>query len=90
MRTDEGLVQHASGTLGGLGDLTALTRLMALSCRVADLALKLYDDAPTLGMKMMEAADLISEEVGVWAERSGYTLDEVTQPLWNGAFPTTQ
>jgi hypothetical protein len=36
----------------------------------------------TRGIELMEAADKIAEEVGVWASRGGYTMDEVTQPSW--------
>lgn len=57
MRTEEGLPQHRSGAPEGLGDLAALTRLMALSCRVADYAQKLPATETKLGMKLMEAAE---------------------------------
>ncbi len=32
-------------------------------------------------MQLIETADKIADEVGVCAERAGYTLDEVTTPL---------
>jgi hypothetical protein len=65
-------------------DLMALTRLMQLSSEVSALAIKLYDtEEAALGMKAMEIADQISEEAGRGAERAGYTMDEVTRPLWN-------
>jgi hypothetical protein len=40
-------------------------------------------------MSLMETADRLAEEVGVWAARSGYTVDEVTQPLWRNTRPKT-
>jgi hypothetical protein len=83
MRTVEGTGGYGSKPQENAGDLAALTRLMALSCRVADYAQTL-DGGDTV---LMEAADKIAEEVGVWAERSGYTLDEVTRPLWEPQAP---
>jgi hypothetical protein len=72
-------------------DLTALTRLMQLSRHVAETAEALYGtEEAARGMDLMEIADGITNEVGVWAERCGYTLDEVTRPLWEGTLPTTQ
>ena len=61
----------------------ALTRLMDLSCQLARHAMLLYDTAEAaLGMTLMETADRLADEVGVWAARSGYTVEEVTLPLW--------
>jgi hypothetical protein len=71
-------------------DLAALTRLMALSSQVAAHAEALYaTEEVQRGMKLMGTADLIAEEVGVLAERYGYTIDEVTHPLWKETDPTT-
>ncbi len=70
---------------GAKSDLTSLTRFMELSSEVAALAMKLGDtEEASLGMKLMETADRISDQVGVAAERAGYTMDEVTRPLWEG------
>jgi hypothetical protein len=67
----------------GLGELEALTRLMGLSCDVSRLAVTLYDtEQTTLGMALMETADQVADEVGVWTTRCGHTMDEVTRPLW--------
>ena len=64
-------------------DLEALTRLMELSCKVSDHAQALYGTEEIgRGMELMETADLIAEEVGVWLLRTGYTIEEVTAPLW--------
>ncbi len=71
MRTDEGVPLVESKPPE---DLAALTRLMALSCRVADAARTI---------EAMETADKIAEDVGVLAERLGYTADEVVRPLWS-------
>jgi hypothetical protein len=61
----------------------ALTKLMNLSCKVAAHAEALHaTEEAQRGMQMMEIVDKISEEVGVWASRCGYTIDEDTQPLW--------
>jgi hypothetical protein len=50
----------------------ALTRLMELSCDVSRAAEALYDtEEAALGMALMEKADRLSDEVGVWAARSG-------------------
>jgi hypothetical protein len=75
----EGLVN----TKAHSSDLEALTGLMKLSCEISDAATALYDtEHAALGMKLMETADQLADEVGVLAARSGYTADEVTQPLW--------
>ena len=67
-------------------DLEALTRLMELSCQVAAHAQA--TEETQRGMELMETADLIAEEVGVWAERCGFIIDEVTQPLWLSTLTT--
>jgi hypothetical protein len=65
------------------GELKALGRLMELSCDVSRAAVALYDtEQATLGMTLMETADRLADEAGAWAGRCGYTMDEVTQPLW--------
>jgi hypothetical protein len=75
----EGLVT----TEAPFNDLEALTRLMKLSSEISDAATALYaTEQATLGMKLMETADQLAEEVGVLAARSGYTANQVTQPLW--------
>jgi hypothetical protein len=62
---------------------------MDLSRQVAAHAVALYDtEELQRGMNLMETADRIAEEVGVWAERCGYTIDEVTHPLWKETDPT--
>ena len=64
--------------------LVALTSLMDLSCQVAAHAVALYGtEEAGRGMHLMKAADQLAEAVGVWAEQTGYTLDEITAPLWN-------
>ena len=61
----------------------ALTRCMALSCEIADSALKLYNtEHVTVGMRLMETADKLAEEVGLLTDLTGYTIDEVVAPLW--------
>jgi hypothetical protein len=75
----EGLVT----TKAPFSDLEALTGLMKLSSEISDAATALYDtEHAALGMKLMETADRLADEVGALAARSGYTVDEVTQPLW--------
>jgi hypothetical protein len=75
----EGLVT----TEAPFSDLEALTRLMTLSSEISDAAMALYaTEEAALGMKLMETADRLADEVGTLAIRSGYTADEVTQPLW--------
>ena len=92
MRIEEGeglrrnLAAHEAP--GSTTDLEALTKLMDLSCQVAAHAEALYaTEEVQRGMKLMETADLIAEEVGVWAERCGHTVDEGTRPLWQAAAP---
>jgi len=64
-------------------DLEALTRLMKLSCEISSAATTLYaTEHAALGMKLMGTADQLADEVGVLAARSGYTAEQVTQPLW--------
>ena len=64
-------------------DLEGLTELMDLSCQAAAYAEALYaTEEAQRGMNLMEIADRIAEEVGVWTKRCGYMIDEVTQPLW--------
>jgi hypothetical protein len=36
------------------------------------------------GVALMGTADRLADEVGVWATRSGHTVDDVTLPLWEG------
>ena len=65
--------------------LATLTRLMELSCEVSDAAMELYATEHTdVGMLLMEAADRIADEIDVLAERGGYRIDEVIQPLLEG------
>ena len=89
----EGLRCNLAGNeapLESTTDLEALTKLMDLSCQVAAHAEALYaTEEVQRGMKLMETADLIAEEVGVWTERCGYTIDEVTRPLWRGCCATS-
>jgi hypothetical protein len=67
------------------GDLSVLTRFMAFSSELADFAMALYDtEEAARGMKLMEFADKLADEIGVLAARSGYTADQVTAPLWKG------
>ncbi len=64
----------------------ALTRLMALSSEIANSAQRLYDtEQATVGMRLMEIADRLADEVGLLTDRSGYTVDEVIAPLWKEA-----
>jgi hypothetical protein len=66
-----------------LGELEGFTRLMKLSCEISDAATALYDtEHAALGIKLMETADRLADEVGMLAAQSDYTADEVTQPLW--------
>lgn len=70
--------------LESVTDLTALTKLMGLSSAVADHARALCDTKETQrGMRLMEVADKIAEEVGVLVECGGLTIDEVMRPLWH-------
>jgi hypothetical protein len=58
---------------------------MALSSKLADCAMALYEtEEAARGMKLMEIADKLADDVGVLAARSGYTADQVTAPLWKG------
>jgi hypothetical protein len=82
MKAEQGAGWRGDKAQESFKDLAALTRLMGLSCRVADYAQKQSSSETKLGMDLMDIADNIAEEVGVWAARSGYTLDEVTRPLW--------
>lgn len=83
MWNEEGLFSSSNDVSGNIESLAALTRLMDLSCQIAGHAVSLYDTTQTaLGMTLMESADHLADEVGVWAGRCGYTMDEVTAPLW--------
>ena len=64
-------------------DLEALTRLMGLLSNLARDVTKLYGtEKAALGMSLMETTDQLTVVVGVLSERMGYTMDEVTRPLW--------
>lgn len=90
MRIVEGKGLVAVKTLEGRGDLNALTRLMKLSTEISDSALTFYGtERVTAGMTLMGIADRLADEVGLLADRSGYTVDEVTAPLWKEATSNT-
>ena len=72
-----------AGELGKAADLAVLTGLMDLSSQVAAHGEALCSTEETSrGMTLMEIADRLADEVGVLADGSGYTMDEVMAPLW--------
>lgn len=63
--------------------LENLTELMDLSGQVSALALSWYGTIRVReGMALMQISNQIAEVAGVLTEQAGYTIDEVTAPLW--------
>ncbi len=55
-------------------DLSVLTRLIARCSELADCAMALYGtEEAAQGMKVMEIADKLTDDIGVLAAQSGYT-----------------